>query len=147
PATVYELVHEGKPYPPKAVVGLACRYLMGKIRLPNEFSSGVAPGQAVYVLRNLGFTVVKKGEEAEAEDDRKGKDWSEQEVRLIVAAYFEMLERELLGKPFSKAEHRRGLAPRLDARSDGSIEFKHQNISAVLTGLGMPYIEGYKPRG
>jgi hypothetical protein len=56
-------------------------------------------------------------------------------------------ERELLGKPFSKAEHRRGLSPRLDGRSDGSIEFKHQNISAVLTGMGLPYVEGYKPRG
>src|SRR5207247_2008306 len=30
---------------------------------------------------------------------------------------------------------------------DGSIEFKHQNISAVLVSLGLPYIEGYKPRG
>ena len=30
-------------------------------------------------------------------------------------------------------------------RSDGSIEFKHQNISAVLTELGLPRIEGYRP--
>ena len=30
-------------------------------------------------------------------------------------------------------------------RSDGSIEFKHQNISAVLTQLGLPRINGYKP--
>src|SRR6185369_12997206 len=44
-------------------------------------------------------------------------------------------------------EHRRSLAPNLAGRSDGSIEFKHANISAVLTGLGLPYIEGYKPRG
>jgi hypothetical protein len=34
----------------------------------------------------------------------------------------------------------------LDGRSDGSIEFKHQNISAVLIELGYPYIEGYKRR-
>ena len=32
-------------------------------------------------------------------------------------------------------------------RSDGSVEFKHANISAVLVGRGLPYIEGYKPRG
>jgi hypothetical protein len=32
-------------------------------------------------------------------------------------------------------------------RSDPSIEYKHANISAVLTGLGRPYVEGYKPRG
>ena len=34
----------------------------------------------------------------------------------------------------------------LDGRSDGSIEFKHQNISAILIELGYPYIEGYKRR-
>jgi hypothetical protein len=31
-------------------------------------------------------------------------------------------------------------------RSRGSVEFKHQNISAVLDELGMPWIPGYKPR-
>jgi Domain of unknown function (DUF3883) len=58
-----------------------------------------------------------------------------------------MLEKEILGKPFNKTEHRRTLAQQLGGRSDGSIEFKHANISAVLTGLGLPYVEGYKPRG
>lgn len=27
------------------------------------------------------------------------------------------------------------------------MEFKHQNVSGVLVELGLPYIEGYKPRG
>lgn len=31
-------------------------------------------------------------------------------------------------------------------RTQPSIEFKHQNISAVLDALGLPWIEGYKPR-
>jgi hypothetical protein len=64
-----------------------------------------------------------------------------------VADYFAMLEKELLGKPFNKSEHRKALSPHLAARSDGSIEFKHANISAVLAGQGSPYVEGYKPRG
>jgi hypothetical protein len=38
------------------------------------------------------------------------------------------------------------LQPLLNSRSRGSIEFKHQNISAVLIELGFPYVEGYKPR-
>lgn len=71
-------------------------------------------------------------------------DWSEVEVDLIVADYFGMLADELTGRPFSKAEHNRQLQ-QLIARSRGSIEFKHQNISAVLLGLGQPWIEGYKP--
>lgn len=31
-------------------------------------------------------------------------------------------------------------------RSSGSIEYKHQNISAVLQDIGRPWISGYKPR-
>jgi len=143
--TGYELIHDGKRYAPKAVVGLACQYSIGRNLTPHEFSGGEAPGQANYVLRKLGFTVVRKGEET---DDEKpaSKDWTEQEVSLVVAEYFTMLEKEVLGKPFNKTEHRRSLSAKLIGRSDGSIEFKHANISAILTGLGLPYVEGYKPR-
>jgi hypothetical protein len=143
--TKFEVVHQGKRYAPKAVVGLACRYLIGRVLNHDEFSGGEAPGQANYVLRRLGFTVVRKGEDVETDDARK--DWSEAEVTLVVADYFQMLEKELLVKPYSKAEHRAALRPLLAGRSDGSVEFKHQNISAVLVALNLPYIRGYKPRG
>ena len=145
--TGYELVHGEKRYAPKAVIGLACRHHLGRVLQPEEFSGGEAPGQANYVLRKLGFTVVRKGEAVAEEEKPAHIDWSQEEVGLIVADYFTMLEKELLGKAFNKAEHRRSLAPKLAGRSDGSIEFKHANISAVLTGLGLPYVEGYKPRG
>jgi hypothetical protein len=145
--TGYELVHGDKRYAPKAVVGLACRHHLGRVLQPEVFSGGEGPGQANFVLRKLGFTVVRKGEGVAEEEKPAHKDWSQEEVGLIVADYFSMLEKELLGKPFSKAEHRRSLAPQLSGRSDPSIEYKHANISAVLTGLGLPYVEGYKPRG
>lgn len=57
-----------------------------------------------------------------------------------------MLKKELSAQPYSKAEHRRALIPHLNNRSEGSVEFKHQNISAVLIKLGQPYIRGYLPR-
>jgi hypothetical protein len=147
--TGYELVHEGKRYPPKAVVGLAYRHLAGRLLRPEEFSGGEAPGQANFVLRELGFRVEKKAlvtppEDAEEASER-GRPWSRDEVDLIVADYFNMLKAELAGRPYSKAEHRRALQPLLGGRSESSIEFKHQNISAVLVGMGLPYIEGYKP--
>lgn len=72
--------------------------------------------------------------------------WSNIEVELIVADYFQMFSAELKGESYSKAEHRRYLLPLLNSRSEGSIEFKHQNISAVLIYLGQPYIKGYLPR-
>ena len=72
--------------------------------------------------------------------------WSNTEVQLIVADYFNMLSAELKGVAYSKAEHRRALLPLLNNRSEGSVEFKHQNISAILIELGQPYIKGYLPR-
>ncbi|WP_346862441.1 DUF3883 domain-containing protein [uncultured Draconibacterium sp.] len=72
--------------------------------------------------------------------------WSNTEVQLIVADYFNMLSAELKGESYSKAAHRRALMPLLQNRSDGSVEFKHQNISAVLIELGQPFIKGYLPR-
>lgn len=144
--TGYELVHNDKRYAPKAVVGLACRYSIGRILTPEEFSGGEGPGQANFVLRKLGFNVVNKVEDAD-EEKPAPKNWTEQEVSLIVADYFSMLESELHGKSFKKADHRKALAPKLQSRSEGSIEFKHQNVSGVLVELGLPYIEGYKPRG
>lgn len=66
------------------------------------------------------------------------------ENAAIVADYFSMLDKELAGVRYSKAEHNRAMQKVID-RSKGSIEFKHQNISAVLMGLGEPWILGYKP--
>lgn len=74
------------------------------------------------------------------------EDWSAEEVAATVADYFDMLNHELRGEPYSKKEHNRRLQLLLHNRSAGAIEFKHANISAVLIQLGLPYIEGYKPR-
>jgi hypothetical protein len=73
-------------------------------------------------------------------------DWSEREVEAAVAEYFRMLRLELSGRPYSKARHRRALKQQLHNRTEGAIEWKHQNISAVLIEMGIPNIEGYKPR-
>lgn len=62
PPTGYELVHDGKRYPPKAVIGLAARRLAGRYVSSREFSGGVGPGGATTRLRRLGFTVVSIGD-------------------------------------------------------------------------------------
>lgn len=73
-------------------------------------------------------------------------EWSREEVEAIVADYLQMLTMELAGQNFNKAEHRRRLQTKLNNRSNGSIEFKHGNISAAMIDLGFPSIRGYKPR-
>jgi hypothetical protein len=75
-----------------------------------------------------------------------GEDWSREEVEATVGDYFAMLRDELAGLPINKAEHNERLRRLLRNRSKGSVEFKHANISAVLTLHGYPYIDGYKPR-
>lgn len=73
------------------------------------------------------------------------RDWSRAEVEATVATYFEMLDCEIRGRDYSKAAQRKSLSRLLDHRSDGAIERKHQNISAILIELGFVYISGYKP--
>jgi Domain of unknown function (DUF3883) len=73
-----------------------------------------------------------------------GTDWQSWELDVIVADYFAMLQSDLAGVPYVKAVHRRQLQSVIK-RSAGSIEFKYQNISAVLDQLGAAWIPGYKP--
>jgi hypothetical protein len=77
-------------------------------------------------------------------DDIRGSDWSDGEIDLIVADYFDMLRHELSRTPYVKSHHNRALQE-LTGRAHGSIERKHQNISAVLVRIGRPWIVGYKP--
>ena len=74
----------------------------------------------------------------------QGRAWSRTEVEATVADYFDMFVLELRGEAYNKTEHRRRLRERLDQRSDGSVEFKHRNITAALHDLDLPGIVGYK---
>ncbi|TXS91904.1 DUF3883 domain-containing protein [Parahaliea maris] len=74
-----------------------------------------------------------------------GAGWDWLECEAVVGDYFEMLNLEQSGVSYNKAAHRRKLKAALNGRSDGSIEYKHQNISAILLEMGQPYIPGYKP--
>ena len=100
----------------------------------DSFSGGEAT--VVPARTNLGFTIIRIGE-----------DWSEAEVEATVRDYFEMLREEAAGVAYNKSEHNQSLRRVLNGRSKSSVELKHQNISAVLDALGLPYINGYKPRG
>ena len=57
--------------------------------------------------------------------------WADAENELIVADYFAMLADDIARRPYSKADHRRNLLLLLNDRSEGAVEFKRQNISAV----------------
>lgn len=125
----------GRLYDSKAIVGAAYGYAFpdeGPLRAA-DFSGGEATVEKL--LSDLDFEVV-----------RVGQDWTPAEVEATVRDYFDMLRLEAEGKSYSKSEHNERLRAKLTVRSKASIELKHQNISAVLDQLGLPYIRGYKPR-
>jgi hypothetical protein len=55
PAREYILVHDGRSYDSKAVLGVAHRYATGRLAASGEFSGGRFG--AAKVLRDLGFDV------------------------------------------------------------------------------------------
>jgi hypothetical protein len=80
-----------------------------------------------------------------ADATKIGMDWQADELDAIVADYFEMLAADISGQPYVKSRHSAALMTQI-GRTHRSVEFKHQNISAVLDELGMPWIPGYKPK-
>ena len=76
---------------------------------------------------------------------KHGSGWSTDELDAIIADYFAMLAKELSGQKYVKSHHCSVLMASL-GRSHRSVEFKHQNISAVLDELGLPWIPGYIPK-
>ena len=117
----------------KAIAGVAFgkQYPDEGPLMASEFSGGEAT--VVPKLRSLGFEVVKR------------EDWSAEEVGFAVESYFRMLQLEAQQKPYKKSEFNLQLRELIPRRSPKSIEYKFQNISSVLHGLGLPFINGFKP--
>jgi hypothetical protein len=80
-----------------------------------------------------------------ADEEKIGRPWNDDELDAIVADYFSMLRAELSRQQYVKSHHSAVLMEQI-GRTHRSVEFKHQNISAVLEELGLPWIVGYKPK-
>ena len=73
--------------------------------------------------------------------------WSSEEVFETVTDYLRMWRMTQVDQKFSKVEHCRALHKKLNGRTEKAIEYKHQNISAILMEHGWQPIPGYKPKG
>lgn len=78
------------------------------------------------------------------DQEKRGTHWTADEQDAIVADYFVMLGDELAGRTYVKSDHNAALVTRT-GRTRGSVEFKYQNVSAVLERMGLPWIFGFKP--
>jgi 5-methylcytosine-specific restriction protein A len=60
-STGYDVLFEGRPYPPKAVVGVAAKFRNGKQLGPYDFKGGLQ-SKCFRVLTQNGFEIVTKGD-------------------------------------------------------------------------------------
>jgi hypothetical protein len=79
-----------------------------------------------------------------AVDGKFGTDWEADEIGPVVAAYFDMLDKDLCGVQVNKTAKYRELSA-IIGRTHKSVERKFQNISAVLAKLEEPWIRGLAP--
>ncbi len=75
----------------------------------------------------------------------RGVAWTSLEIEATVAAYEDMLRKELRGVRYAKSDVVRDLMRLMPERTRGAVELKLQNVSAIRVELGLPWIDGYKP--
>lgn len=73
-----------------------------------------------------------------------GQDWTQDEIDLVVADYFDMRDKFLRGEDFVKARHYERIIE-TTGRTKPSVERKYMNISAALERLSLPWLKGYAP--
>ncbi|MBC4014618.1 DUF3883 domain-containing protein [Siccirubricoccus deserti] len=122
--------------------------------LPLEAIEDVVPGQLINAMAS-GYSVPDQiaeeldkrlaGQQPVA-SGRVGEDWTPAQVEAVVSAYFAMMRLEAQGSPYTKSSFNEQVRA-ATGRSKGSVEFKFQNLSAVLDSMGLQWIAGYKPRG
>jgi hypothetical protein len=61
---LWDVLDNGKLYPPKRVIGVAARRLAGRVLLPGDFSGG-EESKCHEILEDLGFKIVPKGDAQE----------------------------------------------------------------------------------
>ncbi len=75
----------------------------------------------------------------------KDTDWTDEELKISIEAYLTMLKYEKDKTPYVKAEINRQTQSSLPKRSHKSLEYRWQNISAVLNNRKLSFIQGFKP--
>lgn len=76
------------------------------------------------------------------------RDWTDHELSAAVEAYLQMLEAEQSGKQYVKSDINDGLRQKggpLSRRTKAAVEYRMQNISAILRDEGKPFVPGYAP--
>ena len=132
-STSYDLLHNGKRYPPKAIVGIAAEVLTGVPFSPEDFK-GCLESKCFRILEANGFEIVLKLDEA----------WTRDEIKAFVVTYLEIQKKHGEGEEFTKKSNYQTLADRF-SRTIKTVEHTMQNISYVLSLHGRDWINGLNP--
>ncbi len=138
----YPLLFDGREYDSKAIAGVAFGYQfpdLGPLS-SHDFSGGISPQGAATKLSKLGFAIAGVNVDP--------SDWSLRECEITADAYFKCLEAKLAGRSFNRQAVIRQVASQID-RSEGAIDYKFQNIDAILyeaeqPRLGRAVASGYQ---
>lgn len=100
-------------------------------------------GKSASAIELLGYNA---GGADAATEQLAGGDWSDDELQSAVAAYLEMVNAHASGTAFSKAAvNQRLRGGLLRSRTKSAVEYRMQNISAVLDKHGFKHLPGYLP--
>jgi hypothetical protein len=128
-AREYVLRYGGKEYDSKAIVGVAHGIQHPDLDpFSTGFYGGIAKSGAATKAFELGFEVEGM--------TRPSSDWSLSQCEITVQAYFECFAKKLAGEPFNRAKTCRDIAKEIH-RSAGAVDYKFQNIDAVLAKNGL----------
>jgi hypothetical protein len=130
-AREYTLHYKGRDYDSKAIVGVAHGYQFsdtGSLK-SSDFNGGISSSGAATRAFALGFDVEGK--------KRRPTDWTLEQCEVAVEVYFEGLRKKLAGQNFNRAQACRSVAKR-NGRPQGAVDWKFQNIDAVLYKHGLP---------
>ena len=74
-------------------------------------------------------------------------DWNQEEIVVVIDAYFGMLGDQIAGRSIVKARVIRDLKDGpLMGRTLKSIQYKMQNITAILRQASLPFVKGLSPK-
>lgn len=72
--------------------------------------------------------------------------WSDEELKICVFAYFDLMQKKEAGVEVNKAQYKEKIIEsKLIGRNSSAYEMRMGNISAVMELLGKPVLSGYKP--
>jgi hypothetical protein len=126
-AREYVLRYKGKEYDSKAIGCVAHALQHPELGILRHVSGGKdAVGKRVF---ELGFDVDGL--------KRRVVDWTLEQCEITADSYFKCLEKKLQQEPYNRAAACREVAARI-GRTEGAVDYKFQNIDAVLLKHGLP---------